>query len=147
LTLPLPLTNGGNAESYGFEVTTNYEVQDAWRLRTSYSYIDMRDTASNVAVYDSARNIAYLQSSWDILGDWELDLIYRYVDSLPRLNVPSYNTMDVRVSWIPTTSFELSVVGRNLLDGQHPEFANDVVTGNVATEVQREMYVIANWRY
>ena len=30
--------------------------------------------------------------------------------------------MDLRLGWFPTENLEMAVVGRNLLDDQHPEF-------------------------
>ncbi len=145
--VPLTLVNAGDAESFGCEVTASYQARENWQLYTSFSFLDIQDDSGNVTDTDSARNVAYFQSSWDIGCDWELDLIWRYVDALPIVNVQSYNTMDVRLGWTPTPEFELSVVGRNLLDGQHPEFSDDAVTGNVATEVQREVYGMMTWRY
>jgi iron complex outermembrane receptor protein len=81
-----------------------------------------------------------LQSSHDIGSDWQLDLIWRYVDDLPGLDVPAYGVMDVRLAWEPTDSAEVYVVGRNLLDRAHPEFTTGEYEGTFATEVEREVY-------
>ncbi len=145
--VPLSLINGGDAESYGFEVAMRYNVSDTWRLSSSYTFLNMEDDSGNITDSDSARNVFYLQSSWDIACDWQLDVMWRYVDSLPDVDVPAYNTMDVRLGWTPTPNWELALVGRNLLDGEHFEFTNDALTGNVATQVQREAYGMITWRY
>jgi iron complex outermembrane receptor protein len=93
------------------------------------------------------RHQLYAQSSWDLGHDWEFDLIWRYVDALPALGVPSYNAMDVRLAWTPRTDLELAVAGRHLLAGAHPEYGSDRFTGNVSTEVEPEVYGMITWRY
>jgi iron complex outermembrane receptor protein len=44
--------------------------------------------------------------------------------------------LDVHLGWRPTKNLELSIVGQNLLDPQHPEFG----TPATRTEVQRSVY-------
>jgi iron complex outermembrane receptor protein len=51
-----------------------------------------------------------------------LDLSTRYVGNLPNQRVPAYATGDARLGWQLTDRFELELVGRDLLDPQHPEF-------------------------
>jgi iron complex outermembrane receptor protein len=145
--IPLTLRNGGGAEAIGFEVAARYEINDCLRFSSSYSFIDVNDDGGNVTESDSARNLLYTQASWDINCCWHVDMMWRYVDSLPMVSVPSYNTMDVRLGWTPTDNCEVAIVGRNLLDGKHFEFSNDAITGNVATQVQREVYGSITLRY
>ena len=73
----------------------------------------------------------------------EFDAVIRYVDVLPSPNVPSYFSADVRLAWHPTPSLELSIVGQNLWDNQHPEF------GAAATrqEIPRSVYGKVTWRF
>ena len=37
-------------------------------------------------------------------------------------SVPAYGELDVRLAWQPTSRWEFSVVGQNLLHERHPEF-------------------------
>ncbi len=76
-----------------------------------------------------------------------MDAIWRYVDNLPGQNVDSYNAVDLRLAWTPNRNIEWAVVGRNLLDADHPEFGFDGFTGNIATNVQREVYGMVTLRY
>lgn len=72
---------------------------------------------------DSLKNQVRFASHWDLSDDWQFDLDLRYVDNLPALNVPSYITMDMRLAWLPRKKLEFAVIGRNLLDSRHWEFA------------------------
>ena len=83
----------------------------------------------------------------DLTANLELDLIWRYVDQLPGIQIPAYNTLDVRLGCQLTSAMDLALVGRNLLDADHPQFGFDNYAGNVATNVQREFYGVLSWRY
>ncbi len=69
-------------------------------------------------------------------------MIGRYVDELPTLNVPSYIEMDLRLDWRPSRHYEFAIVGQNLLNNHHLEFA----TGAPNVEVQRGVYGQLTWR-
>ncbi len=105
-------------------------------------------TAANpeVAEGESPHNQASLQSSWDLDDDLEFDLVIRYVDNLPAMQIPSFVTLDLRLAWQPSDTFELAVVGRNLLDDHHPEYSGQFLAIR-STEVQRGVYAVATWRY
>jgi len=62
---------------------------------------------------------------------------------LPSPSVPSYVTADLRLAWRPSPSLELSIVGQNLFDNQHPEF------GAAANrqEIPRSVYGKVTWRF
>ena len=92
-------------------------------------------------------NQVYLRSAWDLRENLEFDLMARYVDRLPDLNVPSYITMDLRLAWRPRKHLELAVVGQNLLQAYHWEFAGNIVDSpTYATEVPRGVYGTLTWR-
>ena len=145
--VPLNLTNGGAGETYGAELFLNYQLTPNWRLFGSYSYLRMfTGDGGNGEPGDNPSNQMYAQSSWDLGGNWEADMIWRYVDVLSNQNVPKYNVMDVRIAWGARPGWELAIVGRDLLDAEHPEFGNDPFTGNIATQVQRGVYGTITWR-
>jgi len=77
----------------------------------------------------------------------------RYVDVLPAVNsvpirpkIPSYITLDVRLAWLPRKNLEIAIVGQNLLDDRHPEFAPTFI-GTQQTEVERSIYGTVVWRF
>jgi iron complex outermembrane receptor protein len=57
--------------------------------------------------------------------------------------VPSYVTFDVRLAWWWKDNLEISIVGQNLWDNQHPEF------GAAATreEIPRSVFGKIAWRF
>ena len=149
LIVPVSLTNLGAGQTYGFELATNLELTDWWRLYGNYSFfrMNLNNVASSGQPGDAPRNQVYLQSSFDLPRDWDVDLIWRYVDVLPNQRIPSYLTMDIRLGWSPRDWFEFYVAGRNLLDQEHPEAGNDAFAGTLATEVQREVFGGVSLRY
>jgi iron complex outermembrane receptor protein len=84
-------------------------------------------------------------STWDLPRRTELDIMARYVDVLPNVNAPSYISMDVRLGWRPNDCWEFSVVGQNLLNSHHVEFAPTLVQ-TTPTEVNRGIYAQVVWR-
>jgi iron complex outermembrane receptor protein len=147
--VPLSFSNDGSADTYGAELTCNYEVRRDWRLTGSYSYlyIDMHDVSDiDTTQGASPHNRVYVRSSWDLSRDWQFDLIGRYVDNLPAFGVPSYLVADMRLDWQPYRNFDWAIVARNLFDSPHPEFV-DTTTGIVSTEVQAEVFTTLTWTY
>lgn len=145
--VPLTIGNNGEGYSYGFELATNFEVHESWRLYGAYTYLREKLTAGGTNVDASPRNQLYLQSSCDLTRHTSLDTIWRYVDSLPAQATDHYNTMDLRIAWRPSRQIEVAVVGRNLFAPDHREHGNDGFTGNLATNVQREAYGVISLRY
>ncbi len=82
----------------------------------------------------------------DIVSDLELDLWARYVEHLPTQGIGSYVTFDVRLAWKPRNDIELSIVGQNLLDKQHPEFQS-AQNYTSSTEVERSLYGKITWHF
>jgi iron complex outermembrane recepter protein len=146
--IPLEFANTFSADTYGAELSSTYQINPDWQLSGSYTllYMDVHAGADDITQGSSPNNQVYIESSWNLDNDMEFDVIGRYVDNLPALNVPSYLTMDVRIAWRPYKNFEWSVVGRNLLDSPHQEFA-DPVGGAISTEVQSEVYTMLTWTY
>ena len=153
LVLPLTFANAQSGNVYGAELAVTYTINPAWRLRGAYTYLLMDldpvtglDTEARVNG-EVPSNQLYLQSGWDLGKNWELDLIGRYVDSLPTHGVSSYIVGDVRLAWRYTENLEFSVVGRNLLAGTRAEFGNDQLLGMLHTLVDPEVYGQLSWRY
>lgn len=151
--LPLPFINGVEGDGYGFELASTAMMLDNWTLRSGYSYLRV-DLDANSEVFDvvqgtqgDPRNQFFFHSSWDIGCNWELDLIGRYVDVLRLADTPSYFELDSRIGWSFNDNVELSLVGRNLLDGSHKEFGSDTATGTQFSEVRRELYGVIALRY
>jgi hypothetical protein len=65
---------------------------------------------------------------------------------LSGLGVPSYLTADCRLAWRPNKHTEYALIGRNLLQDHHKEFATQNYPYYV-TEVARSVFAKATWQY
>ena len=162
LVFPANAVNGMSAETYGIELSATLKLTETWRLQGNYTFLQMllhRDV-SGISVGQergpegqSPQNQVYLQSSWDLTKTVEFDLIGRYVDHLSNFpsaspnSVPSYIAMDARLGWRPNKSWELSVVGQNLLDSHHLEFGGNTFLTAPLIEMQRGVYGMVTWRH
>ncbi len=141
------IDNGLRGDTYGFEAVADWTPTAGWRLKAWYAFIDMQLEAFATSSQALARAIeattpehqASLRSSWDVGESWEVDAWLRYVDRLPAHGVDSYLELDLRLGWRPTDAIEISLVGRNLLDDQHPEFTDIQVPG-VPSEIERSIH-------
>jgi iron complex outermembrane receptor protein len=135
----------------GGEVAPEWRPTNFWRLRASYSFLNMNlSTAPGPAlggtpasvVGSSQRHEVQAQSSWDVAQRWQLDLIYRYISALPAVSAPAYSAGDARVAWRFHAGWEFSVAGRNLLQPRHVEYAADP-GGPVA--IRRSVFATLAW--
>jgi len=144
--MPGTFTNDLAGKAYGFELASNYELTSRWRLQSSYSFLvlDLAPVLGSQVPEriegQSPRNQFFLGCFGQLGPKWELDVMGRYVDSLATDQIGSYFAADVRLAYCPCKHFEWSIVGRNLLVGNHPEFGNDSYLGSLRTEVQQEVY-------
>jgi iron complex outermembrane recepter protein len=138
-------TNHTNAKTAGGEVAANYDLTSWLRLRGNYSLLSKHldfdpghsDLFGGTLEGNDPHHQFVVQALTDIRKHFEWDLTGRFVSSLPAPPVPRYFEMDTRFGWNPKPSLELSVVGRNLLDKQHPEFGPP---GPLRGEVKRNIY-------
>jgi Outer membrane receptor for ferrienterochelin and colicins len=143
--------NSNRAEIYGLEISITYEVKDWWRLRGGYTYLHkdvfIKPSGSDLnqgrAEGNDPTHVFMAQSILDLPRNIELDLTVRYVDDLPSPAVPGFFTADVHLGWRPCKRLELSIVGQNLCDNQHPEF------GEAASrqEIPRSVYGKVTWTF
>lgn len=155
-TAVMLLNNVLEGESYGGEIAANFQFADWWRWRAAYSYLDVQihpkpgtagDANGERSIEGASPHHQFtISSSLDLPAGFGVDWTVRYVDELPTHRVDSYVGLDVRLSWRPTPNLELSVVGLNLLDNQHPEFAPTSIRTQ-RTEVERSVYGKFTWRF
>ena len=146
LVLPLNYANAASGETYGVELACNYAVSKAWRLYAQYTLLELRTSGTSSPYAFDPNNQFYVRSSWDLRENLQFDLMFRYVDSLNQIDVPSYTSMDLRLAWRPRKNVELAVVGQNLLQSDHWEYAQAGGSGFV-TAVPRSVYATMTWRY
>jgi iron complex outermembrane receptor protein len=134
-TLPLVFQNNLEGDTYGFELTVDYQILRWWRLHGGYDFLEENIhvkpgyTDLNKGLNETAdpENQVFLRSSMDLPYQTELDLAFRWIDTVHNNNggtsgtIPAYAELDVRIAWHATKNFEVSVAGQNLLQDQHPE--------------------------
>jgi iron complex outermembrane receptor protein len=152
VVLQLPLANALKGDTTGFEIAPDWKPVEWWELKGSYSFLHLyvHDKASFTdnlnTVSDngsSPHHQVVIQSLFSFPKKFELDATYRYVSALPAQLVSAYGTADVRLGWQPVPSWELSIVGQNLLQPHHAEFGSDVDT---IVGIKRSAYAKIVWR-
>ncbi|MEX0615842.1 MAG: TonB-dependent receptor, partial [Methylophaga sp.] len=139
------IDNGLEAESYGLETWADWQVTDNWLLKAGglwmHQDMDLKSGSNDInqgqAEANDPSNQWQLRSSHQLSPVHELDITLRHVGKLDNQNVPDYTTVDIRFGWQVTPATELSVIGRNLLDSEHPEFGS--LPGR--SEVERSLYL------
>ena len=152
LLLPAQFQNDLYGATYGGELAPEWRPKDFWRLRGSYAFLRMSlkqapaigkiglGPASEVG--SSPQHQASVDSSFDLSKKLQLDLIYRYVSSLPAQNVRAYSTGDARIGYRLSKHLSLSLVGQNLFQPGHVEYLGDP-GGPVA--ISRNVYATLSW--
>jgi iron complex outermembrane receptor protein len=147
---PLTFQNGVHGHSDGVELAATYQLSDRWRLRGGYTFLKKtlslkpgsQDLNAASAESDDPAHQALVQSSVDLPGRIEWDVVLRYVDVLPKPLVPSYVGLDVRLGWRLTEHLQLAVTGQNLLDDQRAQFK----PSGPARRIARGVYGMITWR-
>jgi iron complex outermembrane receptor protein len=155
LVVPETFGNDSSAQTYGLEAAGNWQMLDWWRWQATYTYLHMevhvddRGTTSPEVESQpggSPQQQFSVRSLMDLPHQVQFDATLRYVDSL---NVPlvtsttaqhvaQYLSLDLRLGWKPTKNVEFSIVGQDLLNGEHLEYAPTLQTQT--TEVGRSIY-------
>jgi iron complex outermembrane receptor protein len=159
LLLPAQFRNSLYGRTEGFEIAPEWRPYNFWRLRASYSLLNMHlRTATGapevgtapVIEGSSPKHEVTVQSGFDVSKTAQFDLRYRYVSALPDPtgvpgeNVRAYSTGDVRFAWRVRPEFELALVGQNLLQPSHVEAYGDPST---TVGIIRSGYVKLTWTH
>lgn len=151
----VPLANATKGDTTGVEIAPDWKPFDWWELKGSYSYLHLYvhddgnlagslnglNTASDNG--SSPHHQVEFQSLFNLPRKFQLDTTFRYVSALPAQTVAAYSTGDIRLGWNPSSQWEFSVVGQNLLQPRHAEFGSDVDT---IIGIKRAAYVKVAWR-
>ena len=129
---------------------------------TLYRCFDSKDelAAAYVRVYDAEfwarfegagvdpKGWIKVRSEFAITNTLDLDVRLRHYDQIPTLTAdgysgaPSYTQADARLAWRVRPNLELSLVGQNLLDSQHPEASE-----TRRSEIPRSVFAGLRWSY
>jgi iron complex outermembrane receptor protein len=156
--LPLFFANNLEGQTYGVELSADYQLLDWWRLHAGYDllkehlHVKQGQVDLNNALNETSdpQHQFSIRSSMDLPHRTELDAALRWVDTLRDNNngavgiVPSYFELNARLAWHATDRLELSVVGQNLLHDHHPEFG---VPGPGRVEIGRSVFAKVAWHW
>ena len=123
---------------------------DWWRLSAGYNYLKenlrfkagSHDTNVSAAGNDPTHQFS-ARSAMNLPYNLEVDTTFRMISSLPSPGVGSYATVDMRLGWTVSKGVELSLIGYNLLDHDHPEFG----VAATRSELARAFYARIVWSY
>lgn len=152
----LEVQNKLKGDTWGVEVASDWQMLDRWRWRAAYTFfeINLRPTdgsldlagTSQLLEGNAPRHQFSLRAQIDLTQHTEFDAGVRYVDNLANPHISSYTEMDVRLAWRLRPNLEFSLVGLNLLQARHAEFAaTQVMTPQRETE--RSVYGKITWRF
>jgi iron complex outermembrane recepter protein len=154
LVVPSQEVNQMSGRTYGVEVAADWQALPWWNLRLAFSTLQIllkvkgnsADTTSESIEGDSPHYLSSLRSQMDLSKRLQLDLWLRCVDKIPNQNVAGYLTLDVRLGWHFSDDLELSLVGQNLFDNQHPEGVTEFLSAG-RSEVPRGVFGKIDWRF
>ena len=154
IVLPFVASNKMSGGTWGVEPFAEWRILPRWKLQGSYSFLQMnihkdptsQDPTADLPNGENPRNQWNFRSSLDLPKHIEQDLMLRYVDKLPSLNVPSYYSLDLHIGWNPLPQVRLSFGGNDLLNSQHIEFVPDFIN-TLPTEVRRTWFGSVAWTF
>ncbi|BCG64003.1 MAG: iron complex outermembrane recepter protein [Methyloprofundus sp.] len=154
LEIPIHLANNFSAQTYGFEISTVWQMLNWWRWDINYSFLKMK-YGSALASDQLGISPPHRVSLRSALSPWEnidLDVLFRYVDSYKLLSflgtktIDDYVSLDIRVAWRPIKKLELSLVGQNLLAAHHLEYLQEI-HAQTPIELDRGVYAKLAWHF
>ena len=130
--------NVDSGQSWGGELSLNWQPVDDLRVKANYSFIRI-DTSSDYLNRGAPEQQLALHALWDINDEWKLDTWAQIVDEVERANetnpttsVDAYTTLNLRLAWQPTEDLTLALTGKNLLDDQHVEAEGELISPRTA---------------
>jgi iron complex outermembrane receptor protein len=155
--VPVRNRNLTDGHSQGVEILGTISPRREWRLVTSYGYVDMNLTPQGQDLNRgrflegaTPRHQVGVRSLMDLPASFQLDAQFRSVSAIRQLppivtgeGIDGYAELDLRLGWGGWRQMDLSLVGRNLLHGRHPEFGPPEQRGEVA----REVYAKVAWGF
>ncbi len=161
-TSPVPYTeipiyqgNRVHGSTEGLELSTKIRAADRWTLSPGYALLRMNlrndagsrdDTTVPNVEGSSPRHQAQLRSALDVSHAVTWNVAAYYVDRLPAQQVSSYVRIDTNLTWQPTDTLMVSVVGQNLLRDQHVE-SLDIQTSVNSSQLERSVYAKLTWKF
>ena len=144
-------SSGLRGRSSGAELTADWQALPRWRLRAGWTELRVHsepqpgtaDRGTRGSIARDPNHQGFLRSLINLSDKWECDATLRYIGRINIQSLPGYTEADIRLGWQPTSAWELSLLGQNLLQSNHPEFNSP----GARRELQRAVYFKASWRF
>lgn len=131
--------NAGSGDTYGTEVSGEWQPFNKWRLVASYSLFESQLQPGSSFPQNTPQQQAQLRSYLDLTPTLEFNGMVSYVDRVTvqtispvPVTIPSYVRLDLGLVWRPAKSLELGIWGQNLLQARHEEYLGDTTTLQIA---------------
>ncbi len=159
LVLPVYRVNGHRAETRGLEVAASWDAHKHWRLRASYSRLDVKAHLGAGGVDVGAANLetinpkhhGQIHSFLDLPRNWSVNVAAYAATSISAFgitglsNAPGYVRLDAHLSWRPKPQLEFSMGAQNLLGSRPAEFVHEHFFQ--PTQIRPAAYGKITWRY
>ena len=158
---PIYFQNNLEGETYGVELSADYQMLDWWRWHAGYDFLQENihvkpgemDATHGLNETADPQHQFSIRSSMDLPQNIEFDTGLRWIDSL-RINniatagtVTGYFELDARLAWHPTKNLEISIVGQNLLHDRHAEYFYPSATNPPQEDIVRSVYGKIAWHF
>jgi iron complex outermembrane receptor protein len=153
LIIPSYFRDAATGHTYGAELYATWTVSSHWKLNAGYSMIHMNVDGIGIGTPGSTdattpRGQFQIRSLLTLKHNLEWDTSLFEVAPLGAdgiVNIPAYTRLDSRLGRHFGEFFDLSVVGQNLLQPSHSEFAD--TAGIQHALIARSVYVKLTWRF
>jgi iron complex outermembrane receptor protein len=151
---PLTFRNMLNAVTHGAEAMVLYQPYARLFIKGTYRYFEMEfdeDPESRNPFgwrfeANDPRHRGTLSVRVDLPACFEFDLTGRYVGSLPWQRTKGYFTADLRLGWHWKDTWEVALIGRDLLDHYHTESIIPQQQNRVGQELSRRIALRVTWK-
>jgi iron complex outermembrane receptor protein len=145
--VPLTVAEELEADTYGIEIVTDWQVRDNWRLQASYAHLEVDgDLPSDPSLSvtepggSDPQNTATVRSLLDINDNLRIDTAVRHVADLEGFNIDGYTALDARAEYRFNNGLSIAVSGRNLTEDEHVEFGVDPSFATIPSNVNRSVH-------
>jgi iron complex outermembrane recepter protein len=144
-------TSSMSGKNFGAEMLARWQVAPVWRLDAQYNRLqtDLKNIGTTPeATLFSDRNPRQqwqVRSQVNLTRTWQFDASLAHVGRLQSVDIPAYSRVDARLGGSLGAGINLSLVGQNLTNSRHLEFAG--FEGVHFSEVRRNVYLKATWHF
>jgi iron complex outermembrane receptor protein len=162
-TSRIQFENKSSGSSLGVELAVDWKPVQWISFQLGYTWLELNLDASDnetgldiIVVYEesSPQHGVSLRSSIDLTHDLQMNLWLRYVDQFTAggiqalLNnsiIDEYVAFDASISWRPTETVELMLVGQNLFTSARMEFISEYLAP--LTDIEQSIYGKLTYRF